>query len=49
MQALELMYTDPEVNNLMLYGIKDLHYIVDQNGFFPIRRAEFGKTRILYK
>ena len=33
-QALELMYTDPEVNNLMLYGIKDLHYIVDQNGFF---------------
>lgn len=33
-QVLELMYTDPEVNNLMLYGVKDVHYVVDQNGFF---------------
>ena len=33
-QVLELMYTDPEVNNLMLYGVKDVHYVVDKNGFF---------------
>lgn len=33
-QALELMYTDPEVNNLMLYGIQDIHYVVDEEGFF---------------
>ena len=33
-QALNLMYTDPGVNNLMLYGVEGVHYIVDKDGFF---------------
>lgn len=33
-QALNLMYTDPGVNNLMMYGVEGVHYIVDQDGFF---------------
>ncbi len=33
-QALNLMYTDSGVNNLMLYGVEGKHYIVDKDGFF---------------
>ena len=34
MMVIDLLYTDPELNHLLLYGIEGEHYEVDENGYY---------------
>lgn len=34
MMAINLLFTDKELNQLLMYGIEDEHYTVDANGFY---------------
>ena len=32
--ALNLLYTDKEINNLVMYGIEGMHYVIDANSYY---------------
>lgn len=34
LKVIELMYTDKEINNLLVYGIEGDHYTLDENGLY---------------
>jgi len=34
LKVIELLYTDKEINNLLLYGIEGEHYTLDENGLY---------------
>ena len=42
--ALNLLYTDGELNRLIQYGIEGTHYVIDENGFYQPGEAnsEYG-------
>lgn len=44
MMAIELLYTDEELNHLLMYGIEGDHYTVDENGYYvpADNNAAFG-------
>jgi putative aldouronate transport system substrate-binding protein len=43
MMAIEQLYTDPELNHLLLYGIEGEHYTVDAEGYYtPMENTQFS-------
>ena len=44
MMAIDLLYTDEEMNHLLMYGIEGDHYTVDENGYYvpAENNAAFG-------